>query len=134
MTQFMLCVPESASDSSRLQLRRLGPDESWLGKAARAVFPNEADVRVPEVEGGRSIDDVFTEAHDAVYNGRDFGTTRLASLLPEITKSCRAFAAWWGDEWSDLTVAHSAEEIIRETVSQLREQVGDVYLRWWREP
>jgi hypothetical protein len=132
MTQCMLCVLDPATESSEVEFRRIAPDESWLMNAARAVFPDESDVRVPHVAGGQSIDDVFTEAHNEAYNARDFNTTRLASLLPELARNCRAFATWWGDDWSDLPLIHTEEQLMHEVRNQLSEPIGDVYLRWSR--
>lgn len=130
MTQFMLCVPAPAGVRSKLKFRPISEDEPWLREAARALFPNTADVRVPQLDSGASISDLFTAAHNAVHNGRGFNSTQLQSVLPEMMNACESFVLWWGDEWSDLPVITTETALRAELEEQLEAAVGDVYLRW----
>lgn len=132
MTQFVLCVPDPAAVLSKLELRPVGKDDPWLSEMARALFPDESDVRVPHVKNGLSIGELFTEAHNALYNGRDFSTTQLESVLPEMMNACQSFVMWWGDEWSDLPIVNTETTLLSELEDQLREPVGEVYLKWKR--
>jgi len=132
MTQFMLCVPDPDAIPSRLELRRIGDDEYWLCDVAHELFSPTADVRVPMIRHGSSISDVFTEAHNVIYNGGDFRATDLQTLLPEILEVCQTFVLWWGNEWVDLPVITSQEVLWVELEKQLRDEVGDVYLQWKR--
>ena len=133
MTQFMLCVPDpkAALSHSQLELRRVASDP-WLAEIAGKVYAGELDVRVPFLPSGRTIDDLFTESHNALYNGREFGDTQLKSILPELLDRCRSFAVWWGDEWHDLPLIEDEAVLITELQHQLAQPVGDVYLRWKR--
>lgn len=131
MTQFMLCIPDTI-DAQDVELQPIAGREALLSDAARSLYGSEANVRVPWLRGARGIDEIFTEAHNAVANGRDFATTRLAAFLPGMMHGCRSFALWWGDDWSDLPVVGDESALLSELVDQLREPPGEVYLRWQR--
>ncbi|MGN6186978.1 MAG: hypothetical protein ACTHQM_25360 [Thermoanaerobaculia bacterium] len=133
MTQFMLCVldPE-APMPSQLEFRPIEHCDSWLQEVARALFPR-CEVRIPRTKNGISIDGVFTEAHNALYNGREFDVTQLEHVLPEMLNTCKSVALWWGDEWQDLPVISSEAKLLSELKRQLAAPVGDVYLLWNRD-
>jgi hypothetical protein len=133
MTQFMLCVVDpKASVTTKLALRGIEDHESWLQDVARALFPGR-DVRVPQTTEGVSIGDMFTEAHNALYNGGEFNATLLQHLLTEVLKTCKSFALWWGDDWQDLPVISTEAMLLSELKSQLAAPIGDVYLLWNRD-
>lgn len=133
MTQFLLCVPGPVTAAlSQLELRSVANDDPWLSEVARALFPKESDVRLPRMKNGVAISDLFTEAHNALYNGRELSTTTLESVLMEMMNACESLVLWWGNEWSDLPTVHTQATLLSELKNQLRQPVGDVYLRWER--
>jgi hypothetical protein len=133
MTQFILSVPEPAVVAAELDFgRRVGRgDESWLEQIARAVFPEESDVRIPHLKDGRSIGNIFTDAHNALYNGRE-PSAEFRRVLRDMATACRSFVLWWGSDWEDLPTVESESALITEVVRQLRDPVGEVYIRWKR--
>lgn len=133
MTQFMLCVPVHAVALSHLAFRLIGTREEWLLEAAQALFPGERTVQIPYMKSGQSIHDLLSEAHDALYNGGDFSDTRLGLVLPEMVRGCKSFALWWANDWSELTIANTEQEVVSELINQLSTPVGEVYLHWSRE-
>lgn len=133
MTQFMLCVRDPLKTATSFECCPIAVDDAFLADAKRALFPaHTTDVCVPRIDGS-SVSDVFTEAHNVLYNGRNFNTTALARLLTEITTACVSLAIWWGEDWSDLPVVTSEAALRNELEKQLSERVGDVYLRWNKE-
>jgi len=132
MTQFMLCVPDPIYILTGLEFRPISDNDIFLASAARALFAGEYAVRVPFLAGGPSIAELFTDAHNVVYNDHDFKTARLSSVLPEMLRACKSFALWWGDDWSDLSTFDMTDAVVHEVIRQLREPVGEVYLRWQR--
>lgn len=132
MTQFMLCaVDPEAVVSTKVYFRKLEDREHWLQEIARTLFPG-LDVRVPLTTDGVSISDVFTEAHNAVHNGRSIDDTRLKALLPDLVNTCESFVAWWGDDWRDLPLVDTEAMLVSALESQLAAPIGDVYLSWHR--
>jgi hypothetical protein len=129
MTQFMLCDPLRTSVMDAVDFRPI-EDEPWLAAAAQALFPDPDLVRVPVLADGASVDELFTEAHNAVFNGGDFGSTRLSRILPQLASRCGSLAIWWADDWSDLPVQRTTDALMRAVIDQLREPVGDVYVYW----
>jgi hypothetical protein len=130
MTQFMLCDPIAAKPSGEVYFRALNEDESFLAIAAQSLFPSGTLIRVPVLLTGQSIADLFTEAHNAVYNGIDYSTSRLSAVMPELVRLCKSFALWWGDDWSDLPIIRTESAIEPTLIQQLSQPVGEVYLRW----
>jgi hypothetical protein len=80
MTQFMLCVPDPIYISTELPFRPISEEETFLTRAARAVFGNESAVYVPSLTSGPSIAELFMDAHNVIYNGDDF--KQLNSVRP----------------------------------------------------
>jgi hypothetical protein len=111
MTQFILCVPEPGDVAGDLYFISIREDDDFLTTAARAIFPGEVSIRLPALLKGPSIADVFTDAHNAVYNGLDFSSTRLSAVMDELVHRCRSFALWWGNDWSDLPIIQTQNEI-----------------------
>jgi hypothetical protein len=132
MTQFMLCVPDAAHIPADLNFRQIRKSEGLLTSAALALFPGEYGVRVPFLDSHRSLAELFTDAHNVVYNDGNFKTTRLSSVLPDLLAACKSFALWWGDDWIDLPTFGTTDALVLELIKQLREPVGEVYLRWQR--
>jgi len=116
--------------SATVVLRGIRKDEEYILEAARALFPREGDVFVPVLPDGRSLSDIFTEAHNAIYRGVDFDRTRLHLIICELFETCRSFAAWWANDWSDLPMFSRRSEVFDEVARQLGEPVGEVYVRW----
>jgi hypothetical protein len=129
MTQFALCVADPDMYPSGMALRTIATEESWLRMAAGDLFPSKATVEVPTLRDGRSIHQVFTEAHDALVNGRDFAETHLSAILPQFLKGCFSLVLWWGDDWSDLGTVDTEAAAYSQIAEQLRDSVGEVYLR-----
>lgn len=129
MTQFLLCVPDVARTASFVELHPVAPG-GRLFDAAQALLADPSKARVPQMRDGRSVDDIFTEAHNSVYNGGDFCDTQLSVVLADLTDSCASFLAWWSDDWSDLPTFDSKEDLMLEVLDQLRQPIGDVYVRW----
>jgi len=134
MTQFVLCTPKAIDMSEGMYFRPISDDDQFLTDAARSLFSGEPSIRVPVLVGGPSIADLFTDAHNAVYNGLDYSTTRLSIVIPELVRSCKSFALWWGDDWSDLPICRTDGSITLELIAQLSEPIGEVYLRWQESP
>ncbi|HKO54599.1 MAG TPA: hypothetical protein VJ276_01905 [Thermoanaerobaculia bacterium] len=129
MTQFVLCEPLRTPVAEGVELQSIG-DEPWLIAPAEALFPRPATVRVPVLAGGASIDDLFTEAHNVVFNGGDFESTRLGIVLPQMADRCELLAVWWASDWADLPLARTPDELMRTVLEQLHGPVGEVYVRW----
>lgn len=130
MTQFALCVPAQDSFEDDLATRAIIDDESWLLKPALELLPPGAPVRVPIFPGNRAVHDVFTEAHNALFNRADIRLTTFCSALAQMLSRCRVLLLWWGDDWSDLPVVANEAAAVAQIVSQLKDPIGEVYLRW----
>jgi len=132
MSQFVLCIPETAHATSAVKFREIAPADSFLREAAKELFAEERLARIPFTTGGGSFADLFTDAHNVVYNGGDFLTTRLSIELPGLLPNCKSVAFWWGNEWRDLPMFDSESDVIAEIVRQLCEPVGEVNLYFGR--
>ena len=132
MTQFMLCARKPAAEStSRLTFRAVGSDEPWLEEVSAALFPADATVYVPLVDGS-SIHSVLSDLQNALMSGSSNGILALDAFVRELTTACESFVMWWGDDWRDLPHVRTEAELRAELEKQLADSVGDVYLRWQR--
>jgi hypothetical protein len=129
MSQFLLCLPRFAS--KQVRFRSIGSVEPWLTEAAEGLGLDRRRVRVPMLEDGRDAAVLFDDAYGAVQSGKNFDLTDLGVYLPELFRSCDSIATWWAGEWSGLIVA--PDSFIEVLVTQLREPVGDAYVRWDRD-
>lgn len=132
MTQFALCTASATCEVDDVELRAVTGEQSTLQQAAAELFHETDTVCVPFLKSGDEISLLFNDAHDKVFNGGEFGSSKLSRILTELLGCSESLALWWGNDWRDLPTYESPEEFVNEVVRQLREPIGDVYVRWSR--
>jgi hypothetical protein len=131
MTQFALCKVVAPLRPLPNLFRDLAVEQPFVIEAARGIFGEDLqNITVPILPNGDDFASLFTPAHNLLHNGGVFRDTELANTLPGVLSNSEALALWWASDWHDLPIAKTIEELERSLGIQLRQDVGDVYIKW----
>jgi hypothetical protein len=135
MSQFMLVVVDrdAVLPSLAVHLRPLVTGQSLLLRVAEELLTGEERQLCwfPEDDDG-TTDALFTAAQRELIDGTAFTATRLGALLGQLLPVSGRIILWYGDDYRDLPVVHSAEEVFKQLESQLSRDAGEVYLTFAR--
>ena len=116
-------------DVANLEVVQLSQAEDIVARAARELFaPSEwADCWYLRDTGG-CADTLFTEAQEALLDGKPFEHTRLYRAFSRILPEARKIALWYGSDWANLPLVSEAQTFMECLKRDLESPTAEAWM------
>lgn len=129
MTQFMLVRSDDPPPAREAVVSALSPDDELHRAVALHHFGTTRQVwSVSDAEG--LLEPLVDPLWEFGASGRDLAAAPFAAILAELVRRGAEFVLWCGDDFEDLPIARTWDELVSQLRTQTASQPADVFVRF----